>query len=78
MPDLTYDPSAPQEGDSEILIDHKTAVNVATIATAISGIAGPSTLDDIIALIGTADDAAGANTIIGQLKQIAVNTTPVP
>jgi hypothetical protein len=28
------------------------------------------------ALVGTADDVAGANTLIGQLKQIATNTTP--
>jgi hypothetical protein len=30
----------------------------------------------LTALVGTAADAAGANTLIGQLKQIAANTTP--
>jgi hypothetical protein len=30
----------------------------------------------ILAAIGAAGDAAGANTVIGQLKQIAENTTP--
>jgi hypothetical protein len=33
-------------------------------------------LSTLIALIGSADDEAGANTVIGQLKQIATNTTP--
>lgn len=28
--------------------------------------------------IGTPADAVGANTVIGQLKQIAENTTPAP
>jgi hypothetical protein len=33
-------------------------------------------LDSLIALIGSADDEAGDNTVIGQLKQIAANTDP--
>lgn len=33
-------------------------------------------LEDLNAAIGAAGDAAGANTVIGQLKQIAINTTP--
>jgi hypothetical protein len=34
MADLTYDPAAPQEGDSELVIDHKTAVNIGRLANA--------------------------------------------
>lgn len=33
-------------------------------------------LTAIATAIGVAGDAAGANTVIGQLKQIAINTTP--
>lgn len=29
---LTYDPPEPQQGDSELTISHKTAVNIAVIA----------------------------------------------
>lgn len=35
-------------------------------------------LKGILAALGDASDAAGDNTVIGQLKQIAVNTTPAP
>ncbi len=35
-------------------------------------------LQAISAAIGAAGDAVGANTVIGQLKQIAENTTPAP
>lgn len=38
-------------------------------------VAGQARLE---ALIGAADDAAGDNTVIGQLKQIVENTTPTP
>lgn len=31
-------------------------------------------VDSILAVLGAAADAAGANTVIGQLKQIATNT----
>jgi hypothetical protein len=30
----------------------------------------------LLAAIGSGADAAGANTVIGQLKQIAINTAP--
>lgn len=42
-------------------------------------IAAPATAANqatLIAAIGAAGDAIGANTVIGQLKQIALNTTP--
>jgi len=35
-------------------------------------------LTSLQASIGAAGDAVGANTVIGQLKQIAENTTPAP
>lgn len=49
-----------------------------TGAVTVAGVATQTTLAAILASIGAAGDAAGANTVIGQLKQIAVNTTPEP
>lgn len=42
----------------------------------IAGVSTEETLAALLAIVGTAADAAGANTVIGQLKQIAINTTP--
>lgn len=33
-----------------------------------------TTMAALLAIIGTAEDVAGANTVMGQLKQIAENT----
>ena len=41
-----------------------------------SALATQATLASILASIGAAGDVVGANTVIGQLKQIAENTTP--
>jgi hypothetical protein len=38
----------------------------------------PVDLTALLAIIGAADDEPGDNTVMGQLKQIAVNTTPTP
>jgi hypothetical protein len=62
MPDLTYSPPQPQTDDSELVIDHKTAVAISNIRDAI----GATTDDDT------------ANTVIGLLKAIKANTTPGP
>jgi hypothetical protein len=37
-----------------------------------------ATLEALLASIGAPGDAAGANTVIGQLKQIAINTDLTP
>lgn len=60
MANLSYTPPEPQDTDSELVIGHKTAVNISKMADA----------------IGTSTDAAGAATLIGLLKQIVINTTP--
>lgn len=39
-----------------------------------TGGASETSMAALLALVGTADDAAGANTVIGQLKQIVANT----
>lgn len=44
-------------------------------AVTVSGVATQTTLAAILASIGAAGDAAGADTVIGQLKQININTT---
>jgi hypothetical protein len=69
MATLSYTPPNPQDDDSELVIDHKTAVNVSRTADAAEAIA---------AAIGSAEDAPNDPTLIGLLKQIAINTTPTP
>lgn len=60
------------EGDpapgSVDLSGHMRVIDAAAIAL----------LTSINTAIGAAGDSAGDNTVIGQLKQIAVNTTPTP
>lgn len=58
----------------EIMGDALTALEAS--ATSLAAI--ETLLTAIDTAIGAAADVAGANTVIGQLKQIAENTTPAP
>lgn len=51
---------------------------VAPLPVTQAGAATQTTLAAILASIGAPGDAVGANTVIGQLKQIAANTTTLP
>lgn len=75
MPDLTYSPPQPQDDDSELVLDHKTAVNISRCADAIEELDGAN-VAAIAAALGAANDNPGDPTVIGLLKQIAENTTP--
>lgn len=67
--------------NKEKFTEIEEGVYAPTVAVA-SGVAGSDNeaiiteLQDLNAAIGAPGDAAGANTVIGQLKQIAINTTP--
>lgn len=68
--DLSYSPAAPQTGDSELVIQHKNAVNLATIADALAS--GESAL---IANGGTVTALAG-EAHIGEVGGNAINISP--
>ncbi len=73
--DLSYDPAAPQTGDSELIIQHKTAVNIAAIASSIEGaIAGNGGAVTGTGTAGTAD--AGVLTVQGIASMTPLAVTP--
>jgi hypothetical protein len=63
----TYVEAAPSPGSVD-LTGNMRVIDAAAITL----------LTSLLASIGAAGDAAGDNTVIGQLKQIAENTTPTP
>ena len=58
------------EATAQDILTQATATNTKLDAT-------NTKLDALKAVVGAPDDAVGANTVIGLLKQIAENTAPV-
>ncbi len=67
----------PTGGATEVTAAAILAKIIAAPATEAKQDTANTALAAILASIGAAGDVAGANTLMGQLKQIAINTTPV-